>query len=78
MEGFSTTDFYTAAILIAKGFEVTEVSKEGAGLKVKRFHFEDNEDLRKTILLYTNGSLEGNLRGFRNSIENVKDLVHSS
>ena len=38
--GYSTTDFYTTAVLISQEFQVTEVSREGHQGKVKRFHFD--------------------------------------
>ena len=75
---YSTTDFYTTAVLISKKFLVKEVSVEGTSRKVKRFHFEDTPLLRDTILQYMNRTLDGNLREFRDAIETVKDLVHSS
>ena len=74
---YSTTDFYTTAVLISKNFEIVEVTSEGPSGKVKKFHFEDTDELRKTVLAYHNGSLSGNLRDMRNGIEAVKDMVHS-
>jgi hypothetical protein len=75
---YSTTDFYTTAVLMSQGFLVKKVEGEGPGNRVKRFFFEDSDELRETILQYINGTLEGNIRDFRNAIEKVKDLVHSS
>ncbi len=74
---YSTTDFYTTAVLISKNFEIVEVTAEGPAGKVKKFHFSDSDDLRKMVLAYHNGALEGNLRDMRNGIEAVKDMVHS-
>lgn len=74
---YSTTDFYTAALLICLECEVLEISTEGPKNKVKRFHFEDSPQLRKDILDYMNKKRTGNLRDFRDAIETVKDLVHS-
>lgn len=76
-EDFNTTDFYTTAILIAKKFPVKKITSEGPSGKVKRFHFDESEELRATILAYMNRQLEGNLRDFRDAIETVKDMVHS-
>ncbi len=76
-KNYSTTDFYTTAVLLAKDFEVIEVTNEGPGDRVKRFHFQDTGELRSTILSYMNRKLEGNLREFRDAIETVKDMVHS-
>lgn len=73
---YSTTDFYTTAVLIAMDFEVLEVTKEGPGNRVKRFHFEDTPELRDAIKQYLNGKLTGSYRKFKNSIESVKDMVH--
>lgn len=74
---FSTTDFYMTAILIAHKYEVKKISSEGGGGKLKRFTFDDSEELRALILKYMNRNLEGNLRDFRDAIETVKDMVHS-
>lgn len=74
---YSTTDFYTTACLLSQEFKVQEVTTEGPGNKVKRFHFKDTEELRKMILSYMNRDLTGNLRQFRDAIETVKDMVHS-
>jgi len=78
MSDYTTTDFYTTAILVLKKYEILEVRAEGKNDKVKRFVFEDTPELREDILSYMNGNMEGNLRDFRNAIENTKDLVHSS
>ena len=75
---YSTTDFYITAVLIAEKFKIKETTLEGPKDKVKRFHFEDSEELREVILKYMNGDLNGSYRGFKNSIECVKDMVHSS
>ena len=74
---YTTTDFYTTAILVLLKFEVLEIRAEGASGKVKRFVFKDVPELRETILSYMNGTMEGNLRDFRNAIETIKDMVHS-
>ena len=75
--GYSTTDFYTTAVLIAKKFQVENVTSEGPNGKIKKFHFTDSEVLRDVVKLYMNRQLEGNIRDFRDAIETVKDLVHS-
>ena len=75
---YSTTDFYTTAMLIAQRYEVKQVTSEGPSGRVKRFHFTNNDELQKIVMKYMNGSLEGNLKDFKNAIETVKDLVHSS
>ena len=76
--GYSTTDFYTTAVLISQDFPVIEVTKEGHGGKVKRFHFKQTPEVQKVVMDYINGKLEGNIRDFRNAIETVKDMVYSS
>jgi len=76
MADYNTTDFYATAVLIAMKFEVKEVTTEGTGNKIKRFHFEDTPALRETLMKYMNGTLTGSLREFRNAIDSVKDLVH--
>lgn len=74
---YTTGDFYTTAVLLFTGFEVLEVTSHGPDGRVKKFHFEDTPELNKVIMDYMNGKLEGNIREFRNSIETVKDMVHS-
>jgi len=76
-EQYTTTDFYTTAVLVLKKFEVLEIRAEGKNDKVKRFVFTDTPELRETILSYMNGTVVDNLREFRNAIETVKDMVHS-
>lgn len=76
-ELYSTTDFYTTAVLVYKKFEVKKITVDKQGGRVKRFHFENSDELQETIMSYMNSTLEGNLREFRNSIETVKDMVHS-
>lgn len=74
---YKTTDFYTTAMLLAEKFEIVEVTNEGPEGRVKRFHFADSDELRKAVMAFVNGSLKGSYRDFRNSIEAVKDMVHS-
>jgi len=80
---YSTTDFYTTAVLKTLKFEIIEITnhlpngKEDPDGRVKRFHFEDTPELRDVVMKYMNGTLEGNLRDMRNGIEAVKDMVHS-
>ena len=76
--GYSTTDFYTTAVLISQEFQVTDVTREGHQGKVKRFHFDKTPDVQEVVMSYINGKLEGNIRSFRNAIETVKDMVYSS
>lgn len=82
-ELYSTTDFYTAALLICLKYPVQKVTRERNNGefdpkgKVRRFHFDDTEELRADILAYMNNQKQGLLRDFRDAIETVKDLVHS-
>lgn len=73
---YSTTDFYTTAVLIAKEFEVVDITREGPANRVKRFWFDDTDELRNTIKDWLNGKVEGNYRVLKNAIESVKDAVH--
>ena len=77
-ELYTTTDFYTTAILISKKFQVIKLTTQGNWNHIKRFHFSDSPELREIVLLYMNRQLDGNLRDFRDAIEVVKDLVHSN
>ncbi len=73
---YSTTDFYTAAVLMSEGFKVLKVTTKPGGT-TKTFHFPDSVELRDIQMRYVNGTLEGNIRQFKNFIETVKDLLHT-
>lgn len=74
---WSTTDFYTVATLLYEQYEVINITDEKDKGKIKRFHFADSSDLHDTVRKYINGQLVGNLRDFKNAIEQVKDMIHS-
>lgn len=82
-EEFTTTDFYTAALLVFCEYEILKVTREGKedrrdGLgKTRRFHFESSDKLKQDIMDFSNGKKHGSLRKFKQAIEIVKDLVHS-
>ena len=75
VEEYLTTDFYTAAVLIAQGFELLRTSNSTP--KVKTFHFKRTPELAAVQHQYLTGSLSGNIRQFKNAIETVKDILHS-
>lgn len=77
MNDYYTTDFYTTAVLRMSGYEVKKIIIEKPGGNRKKFAFEDSPELRQIVLDYMNGTIEGNLREFKNAIDNVKDMVHS-
>lgn len=80
---YTTTDFYTAALLISQKYEVLRVSREGPRFdsnnqgKTRRFHFEDSPELQKDIMDFMNNKKTGSLRDYRDAIEITKDLIHS-
>jgi len=74
---YSTSDFYTAAVLIAFGFELTDITPSTKDSKVKIFHFADSDELRNTRMMYANGKLLGNIKKFKQAVEEVKELLHS-
>ena len=74
---YSTTDFYTTAVLLFSGFDVTQITSHGPKGEVKRFHFENTPELQAIVMEYMNGKLTGNIRQFRNAIDTVKDMLHS-
>jgi hypothetical protein len=82
-EEFTTTDFYTAALLVHSEYEIRGVTREGPedkrdGLgKTRRFHFTNSEELSREILDFRNGKKTGSLKKFKEAIETIKDLVHS-
>lgn len=71
---YTTTDLYTVAVLVSQGYPIEEVRGDSR----KKFVFKDNEQLRTCIRDFMNGALKGDLRNFKNAIETVKDLLHSS
>ena len=82
-EKFTTADFYTAALLVYCEYEILEVTREGKidsrdnlG-KTRRFHFEASDKLSQDIMDFRNSKKQGNLKKFKEAIENIKDLVHS-
>jgi len=76
MNNYITSDFYITALLLSFGHEILEISSTAGG-KIKHFHFEDTSDLRKLLLMYMNGKLEGNLKLFKDAILTVKDMIHN-
>ena len=82
-EKFTTTDFYTAVLLVFCEYEILEVTREGKpdsrdGLgKTRRFHFDACDQLQQNIMDFRNGKIEGSLRKFKEAVETVKQLVHS-
>ena len=80
---YTTTDFYTAALLVSQKYEIVEVTREGQksdkdGLgRTRRFHFVDSPELQKDIMDFMNNKKTGLLRDYRDAIETIKDLVHS-
>ena len=76
-ETYNTTDFYITAMLIAEDHEVISITTEGPDNRVKRFHFDDSEELRSKVLQYMNGKLNGSYKKFKQAIETTKDMVHS-
>lgn len=73
---YGTTDLYTAAVLMSCGHKVVEVIN--ADSKTKRFHFQDSPALHIARMSYLNGTLEGNIKNFKNAIEAIKDMIYSS
>jgi len=74
---YITGDLYTTAVLLLKGFDIQEVSSHGPEGRIKKFHFNDCPELQQVLMDYMNGKVEGNIRDFRNKVENVKDLIHN-
>lgn len=71
---YNTTDLYMTAVLISGRYHIKEVTLEG---NTRRFHFTDSPELRDRIMKYRNKDLPGDLREFVNSIETVKEILHS-
>lgn len=75
---YTTTDFFTTAVLISEGFRVEKISLEGRDGKIKRFHFKDTDKRNQIVMSYVNGELHGNIKKFRHAIDTVKDMLHST
>ena len=79
MSEYVTTDFNITAALKSQGFKVIKTSpsdRVSSKGRIKQFHFENSEALKKAKMLYINGDLVGNLRDFTNAIESVKELIY--
>lgn len=80
---YTTTDFYTAALLVSQKYEILEVTREGAKLdkdglgRTRRFHFADTPELQKDIMDFMNNKKMGLLRDYRDAVEIIKDMVHA-
>lgn len=70
---FSTTDFWLASWLKAKGFKIMDVIKDN-GRSI--FIFEDRFDRDNCIKdFYNNGLIEVGL--FKNALQDLKAIIHS-
>lgn len=80
---YTTTDFYTAALLVSQKYEILEVTREGTKLdrdglgRTRRFHFVDTPELQKDIMDFMNNKKMGLLRDYRDAVETIKDMVHA-
>jgi hypothetical protein len=72
---FSTTDLYSICVLKAAGFKWLSIVDEVNRRNIKRFHFEDTEELRETLDQHSNGELLLSTLDLINAIENVKRIV---
>lgn len=72
-----TKDIYLAAALLTLGYNLQEVSKKEPKHQV--FVFEINPSIFKQIELeLANEKLVVNLAKFKNSLQRMKSIVHSS
>ena len=76
-EIYTTTDFYTAAVLISQGFNIVDTTLLDSNIKTKVFHFENTRLLQEIRKSYIDGKLVGNIRQFKNAVEEIKDRLHS-
>ena len=72
---FTTSDFYAAAFLTAKGFKLFGINK--ADSRRYRFIFADEPDRPQLVSAYFAGLVEVNARAFVTAIKELKSLMYN-
>jgi hypothetical protein len=76
-EQFISSDFYTSAYVLAKGFRLLGVEKDSQNPRRLLFIFADNEGGQKLAedFIFGRGLVEP--KRYASAIKELKDLVHS-
>ena len=72
---FTTSDFYAAAFLSAKGYQLFGINK--ADSRRYRFIFEDQPNRPQLVSAYFAGLVEVNARAFVTAIKELKSLMYN-
>ncbi len=72
---FSTSDFYTAALLIAEGYKLLGINKTDS--RRYRFMFVDQEDRVQLVAGYFDGLTSVNIKAFVTAIKELKSLMYN-
>ena len=72
---FTTSDFYTAALLIAEGYKLFGINKADS----RRFHFifTNEPDRPQLISAFFAGLVEINAKAFVTAIKELKSLMYN-
>lgn len=70
---YSTSDFYLACFLKARGLPILNVEREG---RRSTFIFEDNGEVKRLVLeFYNDGKVEVN--AFKNAIQDLRSIIYN-
>jgi len=72
---FVTSDFYTAALLIAEGYKLFGINK--ADSRRYRFIFLDQEDRVQLVSGFFEGLVDVNAKEFVSAIKELKSLMYN-
>jgi hypothetical protein len=72
---FATSDFYTAAFLLAKGYQLFGINK--ADSRRFRFIFSDEPERPQLVSGYFAGLVEVNAKEFVSAIKELKSLMYN-
>ena len=72
---FATSDFYTAAFLLAKGYQLFGINK--ADSRRFRFIFSDESERPQLVSGYFAGLVEVNAKDFVSAIKELKSLMYN-
>lgn len=72
---FATSDFYTAAFLLAKGYQLFGINK--ADSRRFRFIFSDEPERPHLVSGYFTGLVEVNAKDFVSAIKELKSLMYN-
>ena len=74
-DNFTTSDFYAAAFLTAKGYKLFGINK--ADSRRFRFIFADEPERAQLVSAYFAGLVEVNAKAFVTAIKELKSLMYN-